>query len=207
MNDSIIKNDIVLDNFFHTKHVLFALMDNKFNFIRVNKAYAEADNKNPSFYLRKNHFKLYPNEENETIFKKVVQTGISHTVNEKSFEYKYNPERGTSYWEWTLHPIKNSNQNVTMVLLELVNITEKVNIKNNLIKSFKNYKESSEDRNSNEILTICSYCKKIKEKGEIWEPIDNYLLKRIKIKFSHGYCPNCAEHVMKEIEEYDIFKR
>ncbi len=56
------------------------------------------------------------------------------------------------------------------------------------------------------LLPICSYCKKIRDDGEQWIPVDTYIAHRTTSKFSHGICPDCyAEHIqpsllkMKEI--------
>ena len=49
----------VLDAVFDTTPVLIADMDKVLNFVRVNKAYARADDKAPEFFLGKNHFDLY----------------------------------------------------------------------------------------------------------------------------------------------------
>ena len=59
----------VLETVFNNTQVLIAYLDPQFNFIRVNKMYAQADERDPSFFPGKNHFSLYPNNENEKISK------------------------------------------------------------------------------------------------------------------------------------------
>jgi len=86
------ENRELLETFFDNIHFLVAYMDRDFNFIRVNRAYAEADGRPPEFYTGKNHFAIFPNTENEKIFLKVVETGEPYFVHEKSFEYDSNPE-------------------------------------------------------------------------------------------------------------------
>ncbi|OOZ39298.1 hypothetical protein BOW53_12100 [Solemya pervernicosa gill symbiont] len=54
---------------------LVAYLDCDCNFIKVNKAYAEADGHEPSFFIGKNHFELYPHAENEAIFRRVIKSG------------------------------------------------------------------------------------------------------------------------------------
>ncbi|MCK4793687.1 MAG: PAS domain S-box protein, partial [Desulfobacteraceae bacterium] len=108
-----------------TTHILIAYLDPQFNFIKVNKAYALADEKKPSFFPGKNHFDLYPNEENEAIFRRVVETGESYFTDAKPFEYAGHPERGVSYWDWSLISIKNQHSSVTGLLLSLANVTER----------------------------------------------------------------------------------
>ena len=65
----------LLENVFSNVHVLIAYMDTDFNFIRVNNKYAEADGREQEFFTGKNYFDLYPTEENEAIFRKVIETG------------------------------------------------------------------------------------------------------------------------------------
>jgi PAS domain S-box-containing protein len=106
-------------------HVLLAYLDKDFNFIRVNKAYAAADDKEPSFFPGKNHFDLYPNEENEHIFQKVVNSGEPFFIRGKPFEYPQNPDRGTSYWDWSLIPIKKSEGKVDSLVFTLRDVTDR----------------------------------------------------------------------------------
>jgi DNA-binding response OmpR family regulator len=50
------------------------------------------------------------------------------------------------------------------------------------------------------ILPTCSYCKRIRDDGERWVPIERYIEKRSQAAFSHGICPDCyAKHVEPQI--------
>jgi PAS domain S-box-containing protein len=104
---------------------MVAYMDTDFNFIRVNRSYAEADGRPPEFFVGKNHFALYPNEENEAIFRKVVETGEPYFTFEKPFEYAEHPERGITYWDWSLQPVKEPTGKVSGVVLSLVSVTDR----------------------------------------------------------------------------------
>jgi hypothetical protein len=50
-----------------------------------------------------------------------------------------------------------------------------------------------------QLLPICSYCKKIRrpdadpEKQESWRPIEKYIWEKTGSQFSHGLCPDCLE--------------
>jgi len=116
----------LLERIFSSIGVLIAYMDKHFNFIRVNRAYAEADERTPEFYTGKNHFALFPNAENESLFRNVVESGEPHFTFQKPFEYPEHPERGITYWDWSLHPVKETGTGVTGVVLTLVNVTERV---------------------------------------------------------------------------------
>jgi PAS domain S-box-containing protein len=110
-------------------------MDKDFNFLRVNRAYAEADERTPDFFPGKNHFAVYPNEENEAIFRKVVETGEPYFTFQKSFEYAAHPERGVTYWDWSLNPVREPDGKVSGVVLSLVNVTERVRAQEKLQQS------------------------------------------------------------------------
>ena len=70
----------------HT-HILTAFLDPQFNFVWVNQAYAAAGKHEPSFFPGKNHFDLYPHEENQAIFQRVVDTGEPFFVAARPFDY------------------------------------------------------------------------------------------------------------------------
>jgi sigma-B regulation protein RsbU (phosphoserine phosphatase) len=45
------------------------------------------------------------------------------------------------------------------------------------------------------LLPICMYCKKIRNDGDYWEKIDEYIHENTGTDFSHGVCPDCYEKV------------
>lgn len=49
------------------------------------------------------------------------------------------------------------------------------------------------------ILSICSYCKKMRDTDETWVPLEQYLNKHGDILLSHGICPDCYTKMQKEI--------
>ena len=109
----------------HT-HMMAAYLDSRFDFIWVNHAYAAADNQEPSFFSDKNHFDLYPNEENQAIFQQVVDTGEPFFVSAKPFEYPGHSERGVSYWNWSLIPVKDETGMVSGLVFTLAEVTERI---------------------------------------------------------------------------------
>ena len=120
------KANELLERMFSSIGVMIAYMDKDFNFIRVNRAYADADEREPEYYVGKNHFVLFPNEENEQIFRKVVETGEPYSVYAKPFEYAEHPDRGVTHWDWSLQPVKEPDGSVDGVVLSLVNVTERI---------------------------------------------------------------------------------
>lgn len=105
--------------------MLVAVLDARFNFLWVNRAYAQADEREPSFFPGKNHFALYPDAENELLFQQVVQTGVPYVAHARPFEYPGHPQRGTSYWDWSLVPIFDRDGAVGRLALTLMDVTER----------------------------------------------------------------------------------
>ena len=113
-------------------------MDLEFNFIHVNQAYASADNKNVDFYPDKNHFDLYPNDENKSIFDNVIKTGKTYKTKAKAFEYAEEPEKGTTFWDWSLTLVKDNDGKDTGVLLQLIDVTWQIRVEQQLYEKVKN---------------------------------------------------------------------
>jgi hypothetical protein len=121
-NFSLEESNQLLNITFENSNFMIAYMDSQFNFIRVSQAYADADEKDAAFFQDKNHFVLYPNEENEKIFRAVVKTGEPYHARSKDFEYAEHPERDVSSWDWNLIPI-NDSHGATNLVLTLFNTT------------------------------------------------------------------------------------
>jgi len=101
-------------------------LDRDFNFVWVNPAYAEACRRPREDFAGRNHFELYPHEENEAIFKWVRDTGRPIEFHERPFVFPDQPERGATYWDWTLTPIKDEKGAVEGLVFSLVDMTEQV---------------------------------------------------------------------------------
>ncbi len=48
------------------------------------------------------------------------------------------------------------------------------------------------------LLPICSYCKRIRDGEDYWHQVENYFATRTDVKFSHSFCPDCYEKVLKQ---------
>ncbi len=52
------------------------------------------------------------------------------------------------------------------------------------------------------LLPICAACKKIRDDTGYWNHLEEYITAHSEAWFSHGLCPVCAEHAIKEIDLY-----
>ncbi len=114
----------MLNAFFETSLDPAAIFDRDFNFLRVNEAYAEACRMRPEELVGRNHFDLFPNDENQKIFQEVRDTGEPYTVHARPFEYESQPERGVTWWDWSLVPIRNDEGEVELLSLWLRDVTD-----------------------------------------------------------------------------------
>ena len=51
-------------------------------------------------------------------------------------------------------------------------------------------------RQLEELLPICSYCKKIRDDQNYWQQIEGYINERTGSEFSHSVCPDCYTRVV-----------
>lgn len=114
-----------LEAIFSNTHILIAVLDHEFNFLRVNSSYAAMTGLTVESLIGRNLFELYPHEESERLFRQVVMTGESSSITAKPFEFPERPELGTTYWDWALSPLKDENGGVEGVILTLIDATER----------------------------------------------------------------------------------
>ncbi len=115
----------VLESSFRYNITPFVLLDKDFNFIRVNEAYAKACQREVSEFRGHNHFEFYPHEENEAIFRRVVETKSPFQTFAKPFTFPDHPEWGTTYWDWTLTPTIDQKGEVEYLVFSLKDVTER----------------------------------------------------------------------------------
>ena len=58
----------------------------------------------------------------------------------------------------------------------------------------------AEVRTLQEILPICSYCKKIRDDENYWHTVEGYISMHTGSQFSHSICPNCMKKVDPEFK-------
>ena len=55
----------------------------------------------------------------------------------------------------------------------------------------------AEVRTLQEILPICSYCKKVRDDENYWHSVDSYISQHTKTRFSHSVCPSCYASIVE----------
>lgn len=130
-----------LEKIFSTTHLAIAYLDTAFNFIRVNQAYAEANGYSPAFLAGKNHFDVYPDERHLRLFRKVLESGKTYCAYSQPFRCA-NGRRGVAYWDWSLHPVRDSSGTTEGLLMCLVNVTERKLAENALARTRKRLEDA-----------------------------------------------------------------
>ncbi len=103
--------------------VMLVYLDTQFNFVWVNDAYAKTCGMHPDDMVGKNHFALYPDAENEAIFRRVRDTGEAASFRDKPFEFPDQSERGITHWHWSLVPVKDADGTVVGLVFSLRDTT------------------------------------------------------------------------------------
>lgn len=100
------------------------VLDRDYNFLRVNEAYARACRLDVSDFAGRNHFEMYPSDA-KLIFDEVVRTKQPARTFVQAFVFPDQPERGVTYWDWTLVPILDRDGEVEQLVFSLLDVTER----------------------------------------------------------------------------------
>jgi two-component system CheB/CheR fusion protein len=143
-------------------HAHLALLDTDLRFVMVNDAYERGCGHRRDALIGRRHFDLFPDEENERIFRRVAATGVPFYVEEKPFEYADRPERGVTFWNWSLVPLRGSDGRVERVLLSLLDVTGLVTSRRDLEAMAAEQRRTAEalreaDRRKTEFLAVLSH--------------------------------------------------
>ncbi|HWR26163.1 MAG TPA: PAS domain S-box protein, partial [Methanosarcina sp.] len=122
--EALAREQSLLSSVMQATDFMLVFLDPEFNFLWVNPAYAETCQMKPEEMIGKNHFALYPDAENEAIFRQVRDTGEGVFYKDKPFFFPDQPERGITYWDWSLAPAKNPEGKVTGLVFSLRETTK-----------------------------------------------------------------------------------
>lgn len=114
-----------LQTIMETTDAQLAYLDADFRFVKVNTAYAEGAGQRAEELIGRGHFDLFPDRENEAIFEQVRESGEAVFFDAKPFVYSDQPERGVTYWDWSLIPVKDDDGAVRGLVLSLLEVTER----------------------------------------------------------------------------------
>lgn len=76
-------------------------------------------------------------------------------------------------------------------ITDITEIKNAQNERDKLADSLHDVQEELSDLKK--IISICAYCKNIRDDDGTWERLEEYVLKHSDAEFSHGICPSCLE--------------
>jgi CheY-like chemotaxis protein len=62
-------------------------------------------------------------------------------------------------------------------------------------------KYTAEIQQLQELIPICTYCRKVRDEHHYWDRVETYIQKQTGSRFSHGACPECYEKEMERLVE------
>lgn len=115
----------MLEAAFELSPTPIAIMDREFNLVRVNRAYADACDAPGAVLVGCNHFAVFPSGA-QTLFGQVLQTRQPISVKADPIMYPDHPERGVTYWDWSLVPMLDEQGEVELLFHTLRDVSPRV---------------------------------------------------------------------------------
>jgi hypothetical protein len=175
--DEILKKRADIPNFLD--HPVY-LVDRNLRYLFGNKKLLERLNLSSAEELIGKEYHRFHTEEQTKKFKSKIDDVFK---NGTTFHYKYTSLRSEEEtFLRTLSPSMNAEGEITAVLV--------------LSEPY----DASRPIDMEKLVTICAYCKRVLDKKNNWQRIESYCADNLKISFSHGMCPTCAEEARKELD-------
>ena len=67
------------------------------------------------------------------------------------------------------------------------------------LKLLRSLSERRRNSSSQQVLPICSYCRKVRDSEGDWDYLENYLSRTTSMGFSHGVCDHCLDEHFPEV--------
>jgi PAS domain S-box-containing protein len=124
-----------------TRRMNMVYLDQDLNFIWVNETFARNCGYRPEEMVGLNLFVLYPNDEIRSLFRKTYDSGESAEGRDGEFVFPDQKDRGITYWDWNLDPVKDHCGRVQGLIFSLVETTERHRAEVALRESESRYRE------------------------------------------------------------------
>ena len=119
-----------------------------------------------------------------------------------SFENRYLCKDGSFRWfRWNARP-DNDQQVIFSVARDVTREKESAAERERLVAELQS--ALAEIKVLQDILPICSYCRKIRSDNDYWVTVESYIAEQTNSTFTHGVCPDCMrQHVEPELARWE----
>ena len=113
----------------------------------------------------------------------------------RSFENRYLCNDGSYRWLlWNAAP-NSPGQVIYAVARDVTVAKQAAEEREQLVRELQ--AALAEVKTLQQILPICSYCKKVRDDENYWQTVEGYIAQRTNTRFSHSICPAC---LVNEVE-------
>lgn len=177
--------------------------DRDSRYLRISKALAgwySIDS--PDDAIGKTDSDFYPDEFAEKAREdelKVMETGGPL----ESLREKETWPDGTEAWVSTTKvPLHDAEENVIGTFGVSRDITDQVKMEQEREKLIAELRDALDQvKTLGGLLPICASCKKIRNDDGYWQQVEVYLRDHSDAKLTHGYCPDCFERAMSQLDD------
>jgi PAS domain S-box-containing protein len=135
---------------------------------------------------------VHPDDRERTLKQNAVVRGGGKAL---GFENRYRCSDGSYKWlRWNAAP-DSDDKVIYSVARDITEAQPAEAAREKLVGELRAALE--EVHNLQEILPICSYCRKVRDDRNYWLTVESYLLKHTDSRFSHSICPSCMNNMVE----------
>jgi PAS domain S-box-containing protein len=190
MNESPRSSPESVDRFFEVSIDMLCVLDFSGYFKRLNAAWEKTLGFTRDELKAKPFIEfVHPDDRQRTLEQNGSVRGGGHAL---GFENRYVCKDGSFRWLlWNAAPDFDQRL-IYSVARDVTERRQAAEERERLLEELQS--ALAEVKTLQEILPICSYCKKIRNDENYWETVEAYLSAHTNAKFSHSICPHCYEH-------------
>jgi PAS domain S-box-containing protein len=182
-----------LEGFFEVALDMFCMLDFDGYFRRLNPAWERTLGFTREELMSRRFIEfVHPDDQDRTLNQNAeVRTGGQA----RGFENRYLTKDGGYRWLlWNATPYASHR----VIYSVARDITERKQAEEERAELVRALEESlAEVRTLQEILPICSYCKKVRDDENYWLTVETYIERHMNTQVSHGICPGCLETIVE----------
>lgn len=136
--DELKKTYQLLNTVFEATHMMIAYLDNNFNFIQVNRSFAELHGKDRADFIGVNFFDVFAKDKYESIFRNVLASQEPYFSYTDKVELSLLKSTSTIYLDWSIAPTYSLGIEGGLVLTA-VNISDRIKFEQEAIENKKRF--------------------------------------------------------------------